>query len=64
MKKFLKVTAIVIAVIALLLYGYLEYSTAKNNAPPTEQALSMMQSSDGVDVSTQDDWVIIQPQDT
>ena len=63
MKKFLKITAIVIVTLAVLIYGYLEYSTAKNNAAPTEAALAALESPEGVDVRTEGNWLILKPED-
>lgn len=62
MKKFLVVTAGIVAAILVLLYGWLSYSSQKNLARATEVALAAMESTADVAVEEEGDWLIMRPQ--
>ncbi|MBT5891026.1 MAG: hypothetical protein HOH24_05115 [Chromatiales bacterium] len=60
MKKILKGFGIALMLLAVSIYGYLAYTTAKNNAAPAAEAMAAMQSDAAVTV-TMDDWLVMQP---
>jgi dienelactone hydrolase len=60
MKKFLKILAGVVIGIPLLAYGWLVYSTDKNLATPTDDALAALVSDEAVIVDS-GDWLIMRP---
>ena len=63
MKKILITIAGIFVAILVLLFGWLTYSTQKNLAAPTEQALAALESTSAVSVSQQGDWLIMRPAD-
>ncbi len=60
MKKFLKILAAVVIGIPLLAFGWLVYSTDKNLATPTDDALAALVSDEAVSVES-GDWLIMRP---
>jgi hypothetical protein len=60
LKKILKTIGIVLVVLAVLVVGWFEYSTPKNNAAPGELALAALISDDIVTVED-GDWLVMRP---
>jgi pimeloyl-ACP methyl ester carboxylesterase len=60
LKKILKLAGIGLVVVAVLMFGWLEYSTVKNNAAPGELALAALESTNDVIVE-EGDWLVMKP---
>lgn len=60
MKKFLIILVTIVVVIPLLTLGWLMYSTQKNMASPTEEALAALIDDEFVSIES-DDWLVMRP---
>ncbi len=62
-KKILKISAVIVISLAVLAFVWLEYSTEKNRATPTELAIAALVSDERVTVEL-DDWLVMRPATT
>jgi hypothetical protein len=60
MKKILKIIAVIVVALPVLAFAWLSYSTAKNLASPTAEALSALATDDRVIVED-GDWLVMRP---
>jgi hypothetical protein len=60
MKKILKIVAVIVVALPVLALGWLVYSTDKNLASPTPEALTALASDDAV-VVDDGDWLVMRP---
>ena len=60
MKTILKIVAVIVIAVPVLAFGWLWYSTAKNLASPTAEALAALVTDDSVTVED-GDWLIMRP---
>ena len=60
MKKILKILAVIVIAVPVLAFGWLWYSTAKNLASPTAEAMAALAVDDSVTVE-EGDWLIMRP---
>jgi hypothetical protein len=60
MKKILKILLAIVVIIPLLMYGWLVYSTPRNLAVATPEAVAMLESDAWVSVET-GDWLVMRP---
>jgi dienelactone hydrolase len=60
MKTILKIVAVIVITVPILAFGWLSYSTAKNLASPTAEALAALTPDDTVAVED-GDWLVMRP---
>ncbi len=60
LKKILKYAGVGLILLVIAVFGWLEYSTVKNNAVPGELALAALASDDRV-VVEEGDWIVMKP---
>jgi hypothetical protein len=60
MKKFLKILLVIVVLVPLLALGWLFYSTPRNLAVATPEAMAMLESDTAVHVEY-DDWLVMRP---
>ena len=63
LKKILKYAGVGLLLLVVAVFGWLEYSTVKNNAAPGEIALAALASDDRVIVE-EGDWIVMKPAST
>jgi len=59
-KKILKISGVLVIVLAVMAFAWLEYSTEKNRATPTDLAIAALASDDRVIVEL-GDWLVMRP---